>query len=590
MSKKRLRENSFVEGSLIAYLAIIITKVMGLLYNIPFYQMIGDEGGFIYSCAYSIYVLFLSVSTSGIPVAISILIGEYNALGKFKSTQSAYRLGRRYVTLVSFVSFILIQIFAPALSRFFISGSDTGAQATDLTFAFRVVALCLLIVPFLSVERGYMQGHKFIGVSSASQVIEQAVRIAFVLIGAYVTLYIFHQSQVHAVYVALFGAAFAAFVAWIYVVVKKRSNKDAFRSLSQKTINDFNLSDASLPPLEQHADPSNVIVKKLIHYCSTVVIYTISIHIYTVVDMKLLLYGLDKIGYSVVETQTVVGIASNWAPKIAMITAALPIGMANSIAPHIANSYAKRDLFDVNVKLNQAIAVIFCINLPLTIGLILFAPTVYTIFYGISPHGSNILIMTLLLTMVNSFVNVFSMAGQSMGKGKTIIKYTIIGIVVNAVCDLPLIFLFHRIGIRAYLGASASSILGQSIVLALLIRSLHREVHFSAKPSFQMATKMSVPIVAMTAVLLLLRWIWPTEGHSRLFQTLQMVVFALVGIAIYLPLAGRTGVLDPMLTHPVAVRLLKFKPFALLLGRRPRSEKIAVREATQENAQKEEKS
>ena len=52
----------------------------------------------------------------------------------------------------------------------------------------------------------------------------------------------------------------------------------------------------------------------------------------------------------------------------------------------------------------------------------------------------------------------------------------------------------------------------------------------------------------------------------------------------------RTGVLDPMLTHPVAVRLLKFKPFALLLGRRPRSEKTAVREATQENAQKEEKS
>ena len=335
--------------------------------------MIGDEGGFIYSCAYSIYVLFLSVSTSGIPVAISILIGEYNALGKFKSTQSAYRLGRRYVTLVSFVSFILIQIFAPALSRFFISGSDTGAQATDLTFAFRVVALCLLIVPFLSVERGYMQGHKFIGVSSASQVIEQAVRIAFVLIGAYVTLYIFHQSQVHAVYVALFGAAFAAFVAWIYVVVKKRSNKDAFRSLSQKTINDFNLSDASLPPLEQHADPSNVIVKKLIRYCSTVVIYTISIHIYTVVDMKLCFTVWIK---SAIPSSANSRRYRLQGPKIAMITAALPKDI-NSIAPHIANSYAKRDLFDI--KLNQAIAVIF-VSIFLTIGLILFAPTVYTIF------------------------------------------------------------------------------------------------------------------------------------------------------------------------------------------------------------------
>jgi len=267
---------------------------MGLLYNIPFYQMIGDEGGFIYSCAYSIYVLFLSVSTSGIPVAISILIGEYNALGKFKSTQRAYRLGRRYVALVSFISFVLIQIFAPALSRFFISGSETGAQLGDLTIAFRVISLCLLIVPFLSVERGYFQGHKFIGVSSVSQIIEQAVRIAFVLFGAYLTLYVLRQSQVSAVYVALFGAAFAALVAWLYVLIKKRSNKDTFHRLHIENINDIDLSDVSLPPVERHPDSASVIAKKLIRYCSTVVIYTISIHIYTVVDMKLLLYGSIK--------------------------------------------------------------------------------------------------------------------------------------------------------------------------------------------------------------------------------------------------------------------------------------------------------
>jgi O-antigen/teichoic acid export membrane protein len=582
VSKKRLRENSFVEGSLIAYLAIIFTKVMGLLYNIPFYQMIGDEGGFIYSCAYSIYVLFLSVSTSGIPVAISILIGEYNALGKFKSTQRAYRLGRRYVALVSFISFVLIQIFAPALSRFFISGSETGAQLGDLTIAFRVISLCLLIVPFLSVERGYFQGHKFIGVSSVSQIIEQAVRIAFVLFGAYVTLYVLRQSQVSAVYVALFGAAFAALVAWLYVLIKKRSNKDTFHRLSHENINDIDLSDVSLPPVERHPDSASVIAKKLIRYCSTVVIYTISIHIYTVVDMKLLLYGLDKIGYSVVETQTVVGIVSNWAPKIAMITAALPIGMANSIAPHIANSYAKRDLLDVNVKLNQAIGVIFCINLPMTIGLSLFSPTVYNIFYGSSPHGPSVLVMTLLLTMVNSFVNVFSMAAQSMGKGKLVITSTLTGIVINAVCDLPLIFLFHRLGLRPYTGASASSILGQLIVLGILTRALHREVRFSAKPSLQMAKKMSLPIGAMTAGLFLLRWLWPTDGHGRLFQTLQMIIFALAGVVVYLPLAGRTGVIDPLLTHPVAKRLLTYKPIALLLGRRFRSNPI-VEKAPQEN-------
>ena len=44
MSKK-IKKDTFVQGTMIAYLAIIITKVMGALYSIPFYAIIGEEGG-----------------------------------------------------------------------------------------------------------------------------------------------------------------------------------------------------------------------------------------------------------------------------------------------------------------------------------------------------------------------------------------------------------------------------------------------------------------------------------------------------------------------------------------------------------------
>ena len=76
--KNKIKRNSFVEGTLIAYFAIILSKLIGAFYSIPFYAIIGERGGVVYSCAYNIYNLFLTISTSGIPTAISIIISEYN--------------------------------------------------------------------------------------------------------------------------------------------------------------------------------------------------------------------------------------------------------------------------------------------------------------------------------------------------------------------------------------------------------------------------------------------------------------------------------------------------------------------------------
>ena len=69
---KKIKRNGFVEGTMIAYAAIVLSKLIGAFYSIPFYAIIGERGGVVYSCAYNIYNLFLTISTSGIPTAISI--------------------------------------------------------------------------------------------------------------------------------------------------------------------------------------------------------------------------------------------------------------------------------------------------------------------------------------------------------------------------------------------------------------------------------------------------------------------------------------------------------------------------------------
>ena len=75
-----MKKNGFIEGTLIATSIIIIIKILGMLYVIPFYQIVGSDGTALYSYAYNIYLIFLSISSAGLPDAIAKIISEYKVI------------------------------------------------------------------------------------------------------------------------------------------------------------------------------------------------------------------------------------------------------------------------------------------------------------------------------------------------------------------------------------------------------------------------------------------------------------------------------------------------------------------------------
>ena len=90
--KKTLKKNSFIQGTLIASVALILIKILGALYVIPFYKIVGEDGGTLYSYAYNIYNLFLNISTAGIPVAMSMIISEYLTLEMYDAKERSYKV------------------------------------------------------------------------------------------------------------------------------------------------------------------------------------------------------------------------------------------------------------------------------------------------------------------------------------------------------------------------------------------------------------------------------------------------------------------------------------------------------------------
>lgn len=539
-----MRKSSFVEGSFVAYLAIVITKIMGALYSIPFYNMIGDQGGVIYSCAYSVYALFLDISTSGIPIAVSIVISDYNAQKMYRSRERAYRMSFLVVAAVSLVSFAVMQVFARAIGRYFLGDMTGGVRIEDIAAGVRVVSVCLLIAPLLSIKRGYLQGNKYLSASSMSQVIEQLVRIVVVLAGTYFVMYVLNLGTTTGVCVALAGTAVGALAAYLYLLAKGRGAVEEERLPEDGP---------------EHIATNREIVRKILAYCATIVIMSVSVNLYNVIDMKMLLVGLHKVGYSDEDTQVISSIASTWVPKICAIITALSSGLVSSIAPHMAENRSTGNWEDINRKLQQALGIILLISLPLGIGMIVYAQPIFRLFFGENPYGPVVLQFAILVNIMGSMATVNSMSMQSIGRGKTVCVVLVTGIVLNTALDLPMIYLFNALGLPAFLGASVASVIGHGFTASMLMGSMKKAYGFRYNKLWEIFRRELLPLLAMVAVALGVRTLWhPVESRGVLL-VVQLCVYALSGGAVYLLLAYQTGALQLTLGENFLHRLLRRK-------------------------------
>ena len=527
MSRK-IRKNSFIEGTFAAYFAIILTKILGALYSIPFYGIIGDEGGVIYACSYNIYVIFLSIATSGIPFAIAIVISEYNAKEMYGTNERVYRLSRGLVAAIALASFALLELFAPQFAHFLMNDINQGVPVSEIAAGIRAIAVCLLIVPFLSIRRGYLQGYKFIAVTSNSQIVEQVVRIAVVLIGSYFTITLLHLPVVVGVCLALLGAAIGAAASLLYLTVRTRGSGEIIHPAPN--------------PAEEIASDKEII-SKVFGYCVTIVLVSVATSIYEMVDMKLLLVGLHRLHYTDELTQTIASIQATWIPRIGVIITSISMGITTSIVPHMAESHVLGEDKKIIDKINQAISTIFLVAIPLCLGIIVCAEPVYRLFYGYAEYGPSLLQLHVLVCVLASITLTLEMILQGLGLGKWVCFCVIFGSVINAALDLPFIFLLQRLGIAPYLGASSASLVGQSVTIVLLLYPIIRNYGFSYKPALKTFVKVLIPALIMAFAVAGVRKVVPIVDGRNILFIIELMFYGICGVILYGLITYKTGII-----------------------------------------------
>lgn len=517
-----MKKNSFIAGTFIATASVILVKILGMIYVVPFYIIVGSKGGALYSYAYNIYLIFLSISSAGIPSAISKIISEYNALGMIEAKTRAYKIGKKIIGYFSIAAFALLFIFAEELATLILGNLSGGNTIEDVSFVIRCVSFAVLIIPHLSVAKGYLQGHKYITPSSTSNLIEQLVRIFIILTGSYLAYKVFNSTLTVAVGIAVSGAFFGGLVAYYYL--KRAINKNKKELNLDKKYPRDNIS-------------NKAIMKKIAMYAIPFIIINLISNVYSFTDMILILRSLDHLGYSAYDVEFITSVISTWGSKLCMIVNSIAMGMTVTLIPSIVEAYATKNYRDLNNKINKSLQIVIYVSLPMTLGLSILATPVWTVFYNTNHYGGEILRIMIFNALAGNISMVISSILQSCNKFKEVYLTNIFGCLFNALLDIPLMYICNYIGIGAYFGAILASLISYSISIYVGLHSISSEHKLSYKDTYKQVLKTMIPALGMTFVLVVLNMFLPFNEYSRTSSVCIILIDMVVGAIIYIGLS-----------------------------------------------------
>ena len=515
----KLKKSGFLEGAFIATLCIIITKILGILYVIPFYKIIGEKGGTLYGYAYNIYNIFLIISSAGIPLAISKLTSEYVTLKQEDKKIRMYQISTKVITIFSLASFLICFTFAPAFAKLIVGDLTGGNSIGDVTLVIRSISFALLIIPTLSIKRGYLQGHTYIKEPSISQIIEQIVRIAIIIIGSYLCVKIFHLPVKYAIVVSTLAAAVGGIATYLYLYIVTRKNKKQLG---------LDLT------VKENKKTDREIVMKIITYSIPFIIINLVNNATTFVDMVLIIKTLPKLGFSAANTEFIGSVFTTWGVKINTIVTSIATGLIISLIPNMVKDYNEKNTASMNRTFNKCLKIILLIIAPLAIFMSVMSTSMWNTFYNPNEIGSLIIRFNIIVTVFDCLYIVINSLLQSINAEKIIYKSVIIGQVVNVASDIPLMVLFHKIGWPAYYGAIVGTLLCFLISTSMSMHYLNKEMHLNYKEALAAIPRFILSVIVLVAMLMVFKSFLPVNSSSKLTQLINLAITGVAGGGTYL--------------------------------------------------------
>ncbi|OFK58290.1 hypothetical protein HMPREF2811_05690 [Globicatella sp. HMSC072A10] len=478
---------SFVKGTAWLTAGNIISRILGALYVIPWGTWFGTSyttANVLYGIGYNPYALFLAISTAGFPSAIAKQMAYYHSQKQYKSADKIFKNSLLVMLISGLVSGGLLFILAP-----FIAGISSTDNPQAAVVVIRSLAPALLILPVMSLLRGYFQGFGDMVPTAVSQILEQIARVVYMLAATYAIMKMLDGDVTKAVAHSTFAAFVGAVLSLIYLVFLYFQRRGAINLLIETAEeDDADTLDfkASLMILLKDSIPfillgSGIIIAKFIDQ----------------ITFKFILESTSTMLLS--DISELFGVMNLDVDKLIMIIISIAVGMSLSSIPLITKLYANHEE-GKTAELIEKISILFLLVMsPAAFGMASIANNMYQLFYPYGHEaGPSLLVTASVLSIILGAYTILSTIIQSMNYRRAAIRYLLVGLAVKLTLQFPLVAWLNAHG------ALIATLLGFLVTCILTIWKLNELVHLDFKGMLPNI----IIIYSATLLMTVSAWLW----------------------------------------------------------------------------------
>ena len=179
MPETEKKEPRMMVGVIVLMTASLLEKILGVVFKIPLNDILGSKGMGYFNSAYSIFSTFYTISLTGFPIAVSIMVSKSRAKGRVVEVNRIFR--------AALCVFIALGLIGTSI-MFFGSGVIAGFidSENNSPLCIRAISPILLIICLSGSIKGFFQGHNNMMPTAVSEFADALGKCTLgVLLGTY---------------------------------------------------------------------------------------------------------------------------------------------------------------------------------------------------------------------------------------------------------------------------------------------------------------------------------------------------------------------------------------------------------------------
>ena len=440
------KKQSFLQGTVWLALAAAVVKVIGALYKIPLNAIIGEQGFGYFGTAYEIYTVIMSLAVAGLPVAMSRMISQANALGHYNQLRRTYSTARLIFVSMGVIGSLLMTLFCKQLAAF--------QKQPDAWAAIACLGPCILLICTMSTFRGFFQGQSNMRPTAISQMMEAICKLIVGIIAAQLLLKL-TGSVSYAAAGAILGVTASCLLSVCYLFFQYRK---ARRQLPE-----------SNEPVTSYLQTT----KQLLAIAIPISIGSAGISLLTMLETRVYMGQLENLGFAALQRDTMKGIY-DMAKTIYLLPIAFVTPISISIIPAITSCLTLNDHSGTQATAESSIRIAALISAPCTVGLFVLAGPVMGLLGGYSSENMGLatwLMRLLSISLVlHSIILITNAIMQALGHA----NLPVVNMLIGGVLKLSAVYILSGNPSIGILGAPIGAAIGYLVILLLNIITLRR--------------------------------------------------------------------------------------------------------------------